>query len=415
LLDENQGSTEDRIRAQSFFSETASSYEAVSLILACAIATSHEARAMYETLIDEKQAIPKEGSAPTLFYRIDPLKDPRWDLFLKDQPEASVFHSSAWLEVLQRTYGYECVVYTTSSAEEKLQDGVVFCRVESWVTGKRLVSLPFSDHCAPLVKSAKDLELLLNSLEEEGHRERWRYIEIRPLELVEKVGPIRNSSMMYTLHQLDLTPDLETLFANFHKNSVQRKIRRAEREDLEYREGSSQQILDSFYQLLVITRRRHRVPPQPKSWFENLAKCFGKDLKIRLAMKNNQPIAGMLTIRYKDTLVYKYGGSDTKFNNLGGMHLLYWKSIQDAKNSGLKVFDLGRSDRGQDGLITFKNRWGANQSRLTYVRFGAAGNAEHIFDPAATSWKMRIVKQVFAHAPTRLLSAMGGILYKHVG
>jgi hypothetical protein len=378
-------------------------------------ATRREPPAMYATLTEEREDVSEEGTATGLLYRIEPLKDPRWELFLKDHSRSSVFHSSAWLEALRRTYGYDSIVYTTSPPEEKLQNGLVFCRVESWLTGRRLVSLPFSDHCAPLVRGSEDMQFFIDALEEEGRTRHWRYIEMRPLDMVERIGPVRHSSMTYTLHQLDLTPDLDTLFGNLHKNSVQRKIRRAEREGLDYQEGASQLLLDSFYRLLVITRRRHQVPPQPKSWFHNLSDCFGEALKIRIAFKDKRPVAGMITIRYKDTLVYKYGGSDAKFNNLGGMHLLYWKAIQDAKNSGLRTFDLGRSDSGQDGLITFKNRWGATQSRLTYLRFGAAGNAEHIFDPAGGSWKMRIVKQIFRRAPHRLLSALGGILYKHVG
>ena len=370
---------------------------------------------MYDALMDECPVVPVEGSPTRSLYRIEPLKDPRWEPFLTDHPLASVFHSRAWLEALRRTYGYDSIAFTTSSPEEDLQNGVVFCRVESWLTGRRLVSVPFSDHCAPLLRGPEDARLFFKSLEDEGRAGKWRYIEMRPLETILTAGPDWHSAMTYTLHQLDLTPNLHTLFNDFHKSSVQRKVRRAERERLEYREGSTRTLLDPFYQLLVITRRRHHVPPQPKAWFQNLSDCFGESLKIRIALKGDRPVAGMLTIRYKDTLVYKYGGSDTQFNNLGGMHLLYWKAIQDAKNSGLRTFDLGRSDHAQDGLITFKSRWGAKQSILTYIRFGVTGSSEHIFDPAGTSWKLRIVKRAFAHAPTRLLSALGGVLYKHVG
>ena len=82
---------------------------------------------------------------------IEPLKDLRWEPFLARHPRASVFHSSAWLAALHRTYGFQPIAYTTSSAGEDLENAMVFCRVESWLTGRRLVSLPFSDHCEPLV------------------------------------------------------------------------------------------------------------------------------------------------------------------------------------------------------------------------------------------------------------------------
>ena len=134
-----------------------------------------------------------------------------------------------------------------------------------------------------------------------------------------------------------------------------------------------------------------------------------------MALMGERPVAGMLTLRYKDTLTYKYGCSDAQFNRLGGMHLLYWKSIQDAKNSGLRLFDLGRTDIDQPGLITFKNRWGATQSTLAYVRYFAPGSAAHVFDPYLRSRAVAMVKRVFSHTPSGILSLVGNVLYKHVG
>jgi len=350
-----------------------------------------------------------------MLHRIEPLADPRWEAFVKRHPRGSVFHSPAWLEALRRTYGYEPVAYTTTAPGSPLRDGAVFCRVESRLTGRRLVSLPFSDHCDLLVKEPEDLAVFADGLERELQRENWRYIEIRPLRLTEMVNGLGQSSATYSFHELDLRPDLETLLGNCHRSSTQRKIQRALREGLVYAEGSDESLLDDFYRLLVLTRQRHRLPPQPKSWYRNLTESFGRDLKIRLALKDGRPVAGMLTLRYKDTLVYKNGGSDSRFHNLGAMHLLYWESIRDAKNLGLRRFDLGRTDAEQAGLIRFKSRWGAEQSTLTYTRFATKGHSQHIFDQNGSAWKMRLLKHAFAVAPRRLLPTLGSFLYRHAG
>ena len=79
-----------------------------------------------------------------------------------------------------------------------------------------------------------------------------------------------------------------------------------------------------------MTRRRHHIPPQPISWYQNLIACFGSALKIRITFKDGRAIAGMLTLRYKDTMTYKYGGSDPEYNKFGSMHMLFWKSIQES-------------------------------------------------------------------------------------
>jgi CelD/BcsL family acetyltransferase involved in cellulose biosynthesis len=345
----------------------------------------------------------------------EPLKDARWDAFEEQHPRASVFHTSAWLEALYRTYGYEPVAYTTSAPTGTLENAIVFCRVESWLTGRRLVSLPFSDHCEPLIEAADAPAVVAEVVRCEMESDRWRYLELRPLEPIALGKKFSSAEIVYAFHKVDLRPDSNTLFRNLHGSSIQRKIRRSEREGLTYREGSDEGLLDAFCRLFVASRRRHRVPPQPREWFLNLMKSFGSALKIRVASKGDQVVAAMITLRCKDTLVYKYGCSDSRFNNLGSMPLLYWQAMLDAKRAGLSFFDLGRTDADQQGLITFKNRWGATQSSLTYVRYGVAGSSTHCFDLSTTSWKPRAAKFVLSNLPASVFSRIGKILYRHVG
>ncbi len=292
---------------------------------------------------------------------------------------------------------------------------MVFCRVDSWLTGRRLVSLPFSDHCEPLVDRQEDLQVLIAALEEETRRERWRFFEIRPLTPMAVTTSLDTATTHYTFHELDLQSELETIFTNLHKDSIQRKIRRAEREKLRYEEGTGDSLLDDFYRLVELTRRRHRLPPQPKKWFQNLVSCFGDAIKIRVARRDGQALAAMLTIRYKDTLIYKYGGSDARYNKLGSMHLLFWASIRDARASGLRYFDLGRTDADQFGLITFKNRWGAKKSLLTYSRYALSGELSRAFDLSSAKARSGHARGLLAYLPDGLVSLLSRALYKHVG
>src|SRR5712691_1615630 len=343
-------------------------------------------------------------------YRINPLCDPRWAELLRTHPRASVFHTPGWLEALRRTYGYEPVVYTTSPPRAGLTNGVVLCRVSSRVTGRRLVSLPFSDHCEPLTERPEDLLSLLNFLEFKRSDEGWKYVEIRPRTFREVPHPGMSLAQRYCFHSLDLGPELEQIFRRFHKDSTQRKIRRAERERLTYEEGRSEALVEKFYPLLLLTRQRQQLPPHPRAWFSKLAECLGNRMKIRVASKDGRPIASILTLSWKDVMVYKYGCSDERFHNLGGMHLLLWTAIQEAKTDGCREFDLGRSDSDNPGLITFKDHWGAGRSELAYWR-----NPAPVAPIAAAALARRIAKFAFARLPNRLLIAAGDLLYKHIG
>jgi lipid II:glycine glycyltransferase (peptidoglycan interpeptide bridge formation enzyme) len=177
-----------------------------------------------------------------------------------------------------------------------------------------------------------------------------------------------------------------------------------------YEDGTSEELLSRFYRLALLTRRRQQIPPQPLSWFRNLIACFGERVKIRLASHEGQPAAGILTIRYKGSMTYKYGGSDLRFHRLGPMQLLMWKAIQEAKENGLLEFDMGRTDWSNEGLLTFKDRWGAARSTLLYFRHPAPEPHHRMADV-----RMRIAKRAFALAPDSLLSSAGNILYRHIG
>jgi lipid II:glycine glycyltransferase (peptidoglycan interpeptide bridge formation enzyme) len=217
-------------------------------------------------------------------------------------------------------------------------------------------------------------------------------------------------SQSFCFHILDLSPTTADLFHSFHKDCVQRKIHRAEREALTCEEGRSPDLLHKFYHLQILTRRRQQLPPQPFAWFQNLAACMGEKLKIRVASKDGKPIASILTLQHRRTLVYKYGCSDKAFSNLGGMQMLFWRAIQDAKAEGLSEFDLGRSDWENEGLIRFKDRLGATRSTLTYWRYPAS-SAVH----PGSSWKIKAAKRVFSCLPSACLPAVGKLLYRHIG
>jgi hypothetical protein len=352
-------------------------------------------------------------------HRFFPLEDPRWNPYLQRHPDASVFHTAEWLGALLQTYRYQPIGYTTSAPGTALQNALVFCLVDSWITGRRLVSLPFSDHCAPLLQSPTDLAGLIPPLDEILPLEGLRYIEVRTvrekLDTRQEPAPSLGWQLSHSfcLHQIDVSPGLEDLFKNFQKDSIQRKIIRAQREGLSYEEGRSGYLLKSFYNLLIATRRRHGFPPQPLAWFQSLIDHFGEALKIRVAFHNRHPIASILTLRFKQTLVYKYGCSDAQFHRLGGMHLLFWRSIQEAKVDRLSLFDLGRSNWEDTGLITFKDRWGAQRFHLNYFRISPSKSKSSTGERPA--WRRQFVKRVFRMLPDRFLRTSGELLYRHLG
>src|ERR1700733_4321760 len=185
----------------------------------------------------------------------NPLTDPRWNDLVSRHDRASAFHQRGWLEALSRTYGYDALALTTAADGKAMQDALVFCRVSSWITGTRLVSLPFADHCEPLVHDQPELAEFLNRLQSERTPQKWRYIEIRPLSQMAEQSDMQ-PSRSYCFHELDLSPSLDDIFRGMHKDSIRRRIQHAERQGVVYETGGSENFVDQFYRLLLMTRRR---------------------------------------------------------------------------------------------------------------------------------------------------------------
>jgi CelD/BcsL family acetyltransferase involved in cellulose biosynthesis len=339
-------------------------------------------------------------------YEVNPLHDPRWLALLEQHPRASIFHHSSWIEALRRTYGYVPVVLTTSPSHQPLSNGVLFCHVNSWLTGHRMVSVPFSDHCEPLARPS-ELEEIFTFVQSEIARKRLRYVEVRPVSPV-NTDAVRESEK-FAFHVIDLRRDQAEIFQSLHKDSIRRKIQRAQREQLAYEQGTASELLKKFYQLYVLTRRRHGLPPSPFRWFANLADCLGDRAQVRVASKDNQPVAAIVTLKFGKTMVYKYGASDSRFNNLGGTPFLFWKAIEEAKAEDLHALDLGRSDLNNDGLIRFKDHLGSTRTSLSYWKLPMSAQ------PTRSSHRFELARRFLLHAPRSIQIGVGSLFAKHMG
>jgi CelD/BcsL family acetyltransferase involved in cellulose biosynthesis len=314
---------------------------------------------------------------------------------------------------LQKTYGYRPRALTSSAAGAPcLSDGLVFCEVRSRWTGRRLVSLPFSDYCDPLGENAAALAAGAKALAEQ---EGFRYVELRP-GCGSDTAPAAGfgETQAFYRHFIDLTVGPDKLYRNLHKDSVARKVRRAEREQLTISRDSNAAAVAEFHHLFLLTRRRHGYPPPPVRWFVNMLDSLGPDIaSLHLARKpDGEAVAGIVLLRHGSTVFYKYGASDERYHAIGGMPMLFWDAMREASETGFRTLDLGRTDLDGMGLSEFKERLGAERRKIRYwrspvekVRMAAAAST---VNGNARRWWCR-------HLPDRFLAWAGARIYPHIG
>jgi len=314
---------------------------------------------------------------------------------------------------LQATYGYKPVAFTTCPPHSELWNGLVGCEIESWLTGHRFVSLPFSDHCEPLCDSADELVFLVRHLQHISEEKKWKYFQLRPTQENRALTDGTSGcfpSERYFLHKIDLRPDLDDVFLTFDRDSVQRRVLRADRAGLVEKSGRSEELLNQFYRLFLLTRRRHKVPPTPYLWFQNLKREFGEAMEIRVAYIEETPVASIITLQFRDISYYKYGCSDERFNRLGGTPWLFWNAVRNAKRNGAREFDLGRTQPDHLGLLAFKNHWVQRPKQLVYWRY--PGRPARL--PGSRQAR-EIASLCFSLLPKVVQANIGNLIYRHIG
>jgi CelD/BcsL family acetyltransferase involved in cellulose biosynthesis len=293
------------------------------------------------------------------------IDDPRWSSFVEGSSQATPFHHPRWATVLGACYGYRPFVLALADRTGTVTAGLPIVEVGGRFRRRRWVSLPFTDVCPPLLAHQSTAGELLDALTDELAARRVAVCEVRA-----KLAPRDrlHTHVAGVCHLLPLTRDPSVVARGFSRMHA-RNIRKAERSGLQVEYGTSQQAVDDFYRLHVLTRRRLGVPVQPRRFFELLAeKVLVAGLGFVVTVRyGDLPLAAAVFLAWNGVLVYKYGASDSRYWNVRPNHLLFWSAIRWGCDHDYRVLDWGRTDLDDYGLREFKGGWGALESPLAYA------------------------------------------------
>jgi len=328
-----------------------------------------------------------------------------WNEVLGRTPGSSFFHTANWAEVLRESYHYE-PVYLTIRKSGALKALLPVMEVDSRLTGKRGISLPFTDYCEPIVTDAVQFQELFAAALDLGKKRRWRYLELRGGgAFFDKTEP----SEWHYAHTLNLG----NTGTDFFSDATRRNIRKAEKQNLDVTISVSPDALQAFCRLNALTRRLHGLPPQPRRFFQCVQdRILSRNMGfVVLASLRGTPIAANVYFTFADQILYKYGASDRAFQHLRASNLVMWEAIRWGRDHGYRSLCLGRTEPGNDGLRRFKTGWGAQERIVRYYRYDLRNNTfiktPHIVRPSH--------KKIFGKLPIPILNFLGRILYRHMG
>ncbi|MBI5591071.1 MAG: GNAT family N-acetyltransferase [Deltaproteobacteria bacterium] len=339
---------------------------------------------------------------------VNPLKFNQWDEILLNHPEATIFHSSKWARVLCESYGYE-PVYFAVFEQGALKLLLPFMDINSIFTGRRGVSLPFTDYCRIILPEKDNLPGVIGIIEGYGKQIGWKYFELR---CDRNISDSFQTSTAFYRHILVLIKGEEALWMGL-RGSTRRNVKKAEKAGITVVMDNSMEALRQFYRLNCLTRKSHGLPPQPFLFFYKLfehilSKGFGI---VALAYHGEKIVAGNIYLHFGRFAIYKYGASDKRYQLLRANNLLQWEAIRWYANRGFHQLCLGRTEMENNGLLQFKRGWGADEKKLFYHKYDLRETA-FVND---TSQVTGFHKKLFSAMSLPLLRLVGRILYRHIG
>ena len=338
---------------------------------------------------------------------VDPIADARWTALLAEAGDVSAFHHPAWMTLLRERFGHSISACCLVGPDGAIRAGLPIALMSSRLTGRRLVALPFSDHCPPLrVGSNRALDAALAGELDRLRRGMGLDLDVR--------GPVDGSAgaepvARFHHHVLALDPDVGVVERGFRRSQALRGARRAVREGLAVERRTDAEALAAFYGLHLATRRRLGVPCHPRRYILALARLFARGLGFTMLVRDaGRPVAGGVFLTHGGTVTYKHGASDQRFQNKRPNNLLFLETIRWACEQGFAELDFGRTDIGHEGLRSFKLSWGADERLLAYWRFS---------DPesAGRRRELRVSPRLLRRSPAVVSRLVGEVLYRHVG
>lgn len=288
-----------------------------------------------------------------------------WNELLLNSSEATVFHTKEWLNVLEKSYADQSIYYVIG----RDKNGKLICGLPL-VKYKRFGFSAFTSTTwgAPLLLNNTD-ELVrvgvLKKFSELNKKINVVYLSqsdyFNKSQYLEDLGFESKKSF---LHRLELTPSFDYLWEKSFKKYTRKNTRLAIKKGVVLEEVKDISQVKQYYDIAAHTYlRRGGKIIYPFNFYKNIFDIMLPKNLVRwhLAKKDDVVIAGTLHLVYKDTIFDLLNASYKEYQNLRPNNLLVCSMIKWGVENGYKYYNFGASPSEAEGLIRFKENWGAEK------------------------------------------------------
>jgi FemAB-related protein (PEP-CTERM system-associated) len=344
--------------------------------------------------------------------------DAAWDDFVHTHPDATVYHLSAWQEIIRRTYRHQplyLMAVRNGDRRRPVITGIMpLFMLNSPLFGKSLVSIPFFDQAGGLYTDPRACEVLLKTACRCAEQMNIKAIELRQIgkPLLEKMRSSCSPQWSWSTKtdkvslQLSLPETSDQLMKSF-KSKLRSQIKNPMKKGLEARVGGKE-LLSAFYQVFCVNMRDLGSPVHSKRLMQYVLEAFPQAARIVTVHQNGKVLAGSLVIGFGKTLENPWASSLREYSRLNANMLLYWQMLAYACDNGYQAFNFGRSST-EEGTYKFKRQWGAEPKDLFWYSLSRGAS---VASPEKSHYAQLI--GLWQKLPVPVANMIGPVVRKHI-
>jgi hypothetical protein len=290
---------------------------------------------------------------------------------LVKSPNATVFHTTEWNNLLTNEFGLQNVTLLATMVKKPV--GLYNFDVDGHLCRSPTTHLE-SVYGGPI--STCDDKVVIKLLKEGERLQRVALFRIwTPANYV--VSPLvkvgYSSREMYT-SILRLQRSEEELWAGLNRKK-RNMIRKAIKNKVCVVEGDVS-LVNEYYEMVVSTFTRARLNILPRSFYRHVIEQLGTKgmAKFLLAKHNGRFIAGVIVLPYKDMVYGWHMASHKEYWSVAPNDLLQWEIIKWARQKGYKYYDFLRVQPDSlPGIARWKITFGGDTVPCYYLQKATPG------------------------------------------
>ncbi|MCZ6680594.1 MAG: peptidoglycan bridge formation glycyltransferase FemA/FemB family protein [Candidatus Poribacteria bacterium] len=314
-------------------------------------------------------------------YTLEPLAyedSDLWEEILTGCPNSLPFHSIAWCHALADAFKQLTPAYFWIKDNGKIVGGLPAFVFQPIRGIKMLHSMPWNlfGGVQLVAEASVDLDLLFQTVD--THLDEL-VSEQGLCETVFTLSPSQTAAYGQRLnelgyqkyedlftHLLKTQPDYDVVWAAY-RGAVRTAVRKATKTGVTIYDTDRVGDLESFYEIYLATQKRLGGTPKPLPLLKSL---FRSDIaKLAIAKHSGLIIAGLLCLHFNRTVTVWVNASVPEFWEYCPNDALYHHAIKGACESGYEWVDLGASPPDNEGLVFFKEAFGAKRSDFcSYIK-----------------------------------------------